>query len=681
MSIAREGHNCWRRTTARRLAFLVDGAAYFHALGQALENAERSVLILGWEFDGRTRLGRRDEAGDRSVGELFQGLLGQRPDLHIHVLIWKSALIYSLDRELLPVLKHDWLSHRRLHFRLDSCHPIGASHHQKVVVIDDRLAFVGGFDIAAKRWDTSRHQPFDPRRSDPGFPNYGPFHDVQVAVSGPAAAVLGDLARRRWLTATGQSLSPPPPTAAEPWPDGLAPDVTDTAVAIARTGPSWRGGGAVTEIRSLLVDLLNAARSTVYIENQYFASRQVSRALFGRLSKPGCPEVAVVTSGCSGGWLEERSMGLSRCLIQARLHDIDRNRRLRFYCPEVGGQWLKVHSKLMIIDDRFLCVGSSNLNNRSLGLDSECNLLLEAAARPDIAAAIAGLRDRLLGEHLDAAPAVVAEAMAQSGMHDTIRGLAKPGRHLAPLTIGEIPTAGPLDVRSLDPEGPLETALLAAGPAGLRLAGGVLLLAGLIIPATLEPVLPAAVMAEIRGDPLSPLLLCGLFLMFGMTGLPIFLPMVAAGSLFGAATGSLYALLGALASAAFSYSLGRSLGRPVLRRLAGRRMQWLGRALLRHGVIALAALRLLPVASFASVSLAAGAQRLPAKTYFAGTAIGSLPVVVTFSLFGDRFAAQLQSPAPLNMLWLAMLAMVPALAGAGLVYRMLRALERKGSRR
>ena len=674
--IAREGHNCWRRTVAGRAAFLVDGAAYYHALRLALEKAERSVFVLGWEFDSRTRL-ERGQDQEPTIADLFHRSLRSRPQLQIYVLIWNSALIYSLDREFLPVLKHDWLSHRRLHFRLDDCHPLGASHHQKMVVIDDSLAFVGGLDIAAKRWDTSEHAPADPRRSDPGYPAYGPFHDVQIAVSGTAAAALGDLCRHRWRTATGQILPAPRPAGNVQWPDGLVPDVEEAAVAIARTGPPWGGAAPVTELRTLLVDLLNAARTAVYIENQYFASRLASRWLARRLGDADCPEVAVVTSGVSAGWLEERTMGLSRDFFLTRLRAADRHRRLGFYCPLVAGRHLKIHSKLMIIDDRYLCIGSSNLNNRSLGLDSECNLLLDGSGRADVQGAIAGLRNRLLAEHLGGSPAVVAAAVADLGLHGAIRHLGRPGRQLAPLVAGVGSPAGALELRALDPEGPLEATVLEAGPAGWRLVAGFLMLVGLTALSTLAPPvssLPATMTATLRDDPLSPLLLGGIFLMFGVTGLPMSLPMVAAGWLFGACEGGLYALLGALASAAFSYSLGRAMGRPRVLRLTGRRIRHLGRALVRHGVVAMAVLRFLPVTSFASVSLAAGALGLPPKTYFTGTLVGCLPAAVAFSLFGDRFAAQLQDPRPANMVQLTALALLATLAAAAVVVRMARTL-------
>src|SRR6185437_9244660 len=114
------------------------------------------------------------------------------------ILSWDFAMLYAFEREWLPVYKLDWRTHRRLHFRLDGRHPPGASHHQKVVVIDDAVAFVGGFDLAHRRWDMPAHRANEPRRVDPYGATYAPFHDVQLAVDAEAARALGDLARERW---------------------------------------------------------------------------------------------------------------------------------------------------------------------------------------------------------------------------------------------------------------------------------------------------------------------------------------------------------------------------------------------------------------------------------------------------------------------------------------------------
>jgi phosphatidylserine/phosphatidylglycerophosphate/cardiolipin synthase-like enzyme len=133
-------------------------------------------------------------------------------------------------------LSFGWATHRRVHFRLDSRCPLAGSHHQKIVVVDDKVAFVGGMDIASARWDTPMHLVEDSRRIDPWGRPYPPHHDVQLAVDGEAAAALGDLARERWRLATGRAV-PRRQGKRDPWPRELDPDARDVDVAFARTSP------------------------------------------------------------------------------------------------------------------------------------------------------------------------------------------------------------------------------------------------------------------------------------------------------------------------------------------------------------------------------------------------------------------------------------------------------------
>src|SRR5262245_30947929 len=146
------GRNCWRRERAGRLAFLVDAAAYFAAVAAAVEPAERSILILGWDLHSRVRLRRGADAAQPELGALLDAA-ARRPGLHVNVLDWDFAFFYALERELLPAYTFCWRTHRRVHFRLDGEHPIGACHHPKLVVVDDCIAFGGGIGLAGARRD------------------------------------------------------------------------------------------------------------------------------------------------------------------------------------------------------------------------------------------------------------------------------------------------------------------------------------------------------------------------------------------------------------------------------------------------------------------------------------------------------------------------------------------------
>src|ERR1043165_9874450 len=141
------GQNCWRTESADRAAFLIDADAYYRAVASAFERARRYILLAGWQLDSRFRLIRDDENAP-CFGDFLHQLLRRNRKLNIYLLVWDFALVYATDREMIPLYSHPWRTHRRLHFLLDSSHPVGASHHQKIVVIDDVVAFVGGLDIA-----------------------------------------------------------------------------------------------------------------------------------------------------------------------------------------------------------------------------------------------------------------------------------------------------------------------------------------------------------------------------------------------------------------------------------------------------------------------------------------------------------------------------------------------------
>lgn len=416
--LAQPGRNCWRTAQAEALGIVVDGADYFRALKHALWAARASILIVGWEFDSRTRLVRDapDEGTSDEIGPLLDHLARSRPGLTVHVLIWDSALIYAVNREFGGLVKMDWLTHRRLRFRLDDSHPLGASHHQKIVVVDEAVAFVGGLDLTSQRWDTRAHLANDPRRSDPAFPTYPPFHDTMAVIGGDAARALGDLVRLRWRQACGESLVPAVAGCVrELWPPTVPVLARRIPLAIARTMPAWDGEAPVREVEQLYLDMIASARGFIYMENQYFASRRIADALADRLASDDCPEMVLVCPGEQVSLVERSTMGVARARLMRRLSQADSCGRLRLYFPSVDGHDVKVHSKLMIVDDRILRIGSSNLNNRSMGLDSECDVMMEAQGDAALAAAIRAVRHDLLAEHLGTAPEVVAAREAEGG--------------------------------------------------------------------------------------------------------------------------------------------------------------------------------------------------------------------------------------------------------------------------
>lgn len=462
-SILQPGRNCWRIERADRLTLIVDAQRYFSAAKAAIRRARHSVMLIGWHFDLHINLEPDHASPDPpdQLGTFLKAVAAERPELHIYVLQWDGAMLATILHQIVPMLALELMWHRRIHFRLDSDHPTGACHHQKIIVVDDALAFCGGIDMTADRWDTREHRDGDPCRVRPDGSSYGPFHDATVAVDGEAARALGELARERWRCATGRRLTPPT-GGSDPWPSELEPTLRDVEVAIARTHPARAGRPAVHEIKQLYLDAIGSAREAIYLESQYFASSAIVDALASKLADEDGPEVLVVNPERAAGWLEEEAMDTVRAILVDRLRQADRHGRFRICSPlTAGGAPIYVHAKILIVDDRFLRVGSSNVNNRSLGFDTECDLAIEAPpgqAGAAMRATIARFRDGLLAEHLGIGPETMADARRDRGSliaaFDTLR--RSEGRTLRPLRPEPPNDAERLlaELRLLNPERP-----------------------------------------------------------------------------------------------------------------------------------------------------------------------------------------------------------------------------------
>ncbi|HMC15260.1 MAG TPA: phospholipase D-like domain-containing protein, partial [Albitalea sp.] len=442
-SILRPGYNCWTVARAERVAFLVDAADYFKAFYEAALRAKRSITILAWDFNSQTQLHFDPVAPNGPpalLGEFLNWLVQRRHSLHVHVLNWDYPMVFGADREFPPLYGFGWTPARRVHLRYDDTHPFAGCQHQKIVVIDDSVAFIGGIDLTVRRWDNPEHAADDPRRMVYGKP-YPPFHDLMVAVDGEAARQLAVLTRERWLAATDQKLKPVTFRGVsdnDPWPEGFPPDLQAVEVGIARTAPPRAEQPAVREVEKLYIDMIAAARRTLYIENQYFTAPRLAAALEKRLAEPEGPEVVLVLRLLSHGWLEEHTMHVLRTRLIERLRKADRFGRFHVYYPHVPGLaercCLDVHSKLMVVDDRIVRVGSSNLCNRSLGLDTEADIAIEARGRPQVSNAIRRFRDRLIAEHLGVPVEKVRVEIERSGsINGAIKVLAHDGRSMREL--------------------------------------------------------------------------------------------------------------------------------------------------------------------------------------------------------------------------------------------------------
>lgn len=676
------GGNCQQTAHADRAAVLLNGEAYFAAFHQALLKARNQVFILGWDIHSKVELlrGEAAQVADAKglptrLGPLLDHVARNNPELDIHILIWNFSVLLALEREPSLLFNLGWAPHPRIRFHLDDEHPLGASHHQKIVVIDGQTAFCGGIDLTHYRWDTSEHLPHDPRRTTPAGDSYAPFHDAMMLVDGQAATALAELCATRWERATWEMVAVQTNAGSDTWPESIQPWFENLDVAIARTEPEYKSRQEVREVEALYLDAFQAARRCIFIENQYFTSPILCRALEKRLQDKHGPEVVIILPKTIQGWLGNKVMEAKRGRILYRLTAADKHGRLRLRHPWVkdqSKQGVMVHAKLMTVDDKLLRVGSSNLCNRSLGLDTECDLAVEALnTRQE--AGVRRLRNELLAEHFGVSPdrvdALTAKTSSVVQVVDELSALADQAsmhRGLGPLEMQEEQFPELVsESEILDPERPLEMDRLMdvfvpdeQSPRNgwlhanwMWLALSVLALVGLaatwrftsLSDYANREALAGLMQGMVQGWSVYPLLVLA-FLIGGLVMFPVTVLIGATAILLEPLPALLTAFVGTQLSAAIGYGAGMRLGRKRIQRMAGHRLNRISKHLARHGLISVAVLRNLPIAPFTIINFVAGASHIRFFDYVLGTLLGMAPGILAVTIFTDRLLAFLKKP-------------------------------------
>jgi phospholipase D1/2 len=669
--------NVWRQGRAARAAVLIDGARYFGALRQALLNARSTVFVMGWDIDSRTELvgesGTVDDDLPARFVDFLCELVKRRSHLRVYLLAWDYSVLYALEREAFPAYSLGWRTPRRIQFCLDDDLPVGASHHEKIVVIDDAIAFCGGIDIAIRRWDRSEHRLDEPRRVDPTGQPYRPFHDVQALVDGPAALALAEFARERWERAACQRTRAVRPVG-NPWPQNLPADLIDVEVGIARTQPSFEEHEAVCEVGTLLFDAVDHAERTIYIENQFLTCTRFAAHLAQRMRQQPQLEIVIIGPRRHDSWIAARVMRNGRIQFMRTLAESGIADRVRLLSPQVsdGARTtdISIHSKIMIVDDVFLKVGSSNLNNRSMGLDTECDLAIEASTS-EHRRGISRVRDSLLGHHCGVGPDEVQAMLAQTGsLIATAEALTKSGHRVLPVDDGKLakPPFGVIIEGVADPEQPIPAPAFLRSFVGERprarrfrrvanLLGAAFILLALALSWQFTPLAEMAKAQAVHGwletisqSDEAPFFVIGAFVAGGLVAFPVTLLIAATAATFGPLLGLVYAATGAIASALVTYAIGAKLGRRLLEDALGPRLHRIRRHISRRGVLAIATVRLVPVAPFTLVNLVAGATQIPLRDYLSGTVLGMAPGIVVLSALGYQILSIITEPTATNML-------------------------------
>ena len=573
--IVQPGKNCWRVERASHFYCIQDAADYFRLVRQAVLNARRTVFSLSWDINAHVDLEPRAARGDgvpaserRGAGrgapatdndaptrldKLLAHVACRRPRLRCYILTWDYGALYTLERDPLTRWRLGWRMPRSVRFGFDDHHPVGGCHHQKIVVVDDQLAFCGGIDLTGHRWDTCAHRPDEPARKTPRGEAYEPYHEVQAMVMGPAAASLGQLARDRWR-AVGEDRMPPVESSTENlWPSDITPDFTDVDVAIARTMPASESQPAVRECEALFVDSIAQAKKTIYIENQYFTNEKLAGALAARLSEPDGPEVIVISPKECHGWLEKATMGAFRETAFRLLLDADRYKRLRLVYPTASRSRdvpTFIHSKVMIVDDELARIGSANYSHRSMGMDTECDLAVDAGGNSNVRAGTRQMRHRLLAEHLGLSVDDVARGIERSGSIGAFIDTRENAEHtLVRIEMSQEPAEASEVLRAAaDPDEPaafgssVESLVPAVDARGARSPLRIWILPGVVLVSAIAVTSLGSfpTLASIPDVPLG--IAVGVFVLAGLLLVPLELLAIAAGVCFGAMRGGVVAL-------------------------------------------------------------------------------------------------------------------------------------------
>jgi uncharacterized membrane protein YdjX (TVP38/TMEM64 family) len=495
-------------------------------------------------------------------------------------------------------------------------------------------------------------------------------------VDDAAARELATITRSRWRKATHQALHPVEKAAGDPWPEDQRIDLENVEVAISCTQPPVNGDHGMHSIELLYLDMIAAARDYIYIENQYFTSEKVGDALEARLGDPGGPEIVLVTRLLSHGWLEEHTMHVLRTRLVRRLRAADKHDKFHAYYPHVEGlcegTCLDLHSKVMVVDDEWIRVGSSNISNRSMGVDTECDVTVEARGNAAVRAAARKYRDRLLAEHSGVELEALQDALESSpSIHAVVEKLASPARHLRTLEAPEVSEALMAAAAIGDMEKPISLDALVQGFSSddelehppvrasrkrpFVIAGAVLAVASLALIWRYTPLADIFTADNVLEFTESfsrhwwaPLVLLLAYTPASMVMFPRPLITMAMVVTFGPWEGLAYAMTGVVLAAVAGYWMGRLVNRDRVRRIAGPRINKVQRVLQHRGIIAVALVRFVPIAPFLVVNVVMGAMRVKFVDFAVGTFLGMLPGALAATVLSDQVASALRDPSKLN---------------------------------
>jgi phospholipase D1/2 len=385
------------RSIANSWEEIWEAGPYYDRISELLETSRHYAVFAGWQIDSRLPLrsfsnGTSNPVVSTPVETLREKVIRlceEKPNFQVYFLLWDHAYLYMLERELWQGRIWDQI-HARVHFVFDNRHPFGASHHEKVSIFDGKTALCGGIDLCDERWDTPQHLYFDPRRSlDWRREHHGPYHDLAVQVTGPVCREIQKHLERRWNALS----SIPFPNLADfkYQPKDATAHQVYVSRTIAQIDHAPLQNTVIREVEFLFRDLIDAAQERIILEGQYYWSQAVNDMLISKIHQMKGKKFEVILILAE----LQNTKSLTRYMMA---YELSLLRKLQLAAQYAGIQLtmgspyvfspdtelglppksIYIHSKILIIDDRFLAIGSANFATRALRVDTEIHLTLEA---------------------------------------------------------------------------------------------------------------------------------------------------------------------------------------------------------------------------------------------------------------------------------------------------------------
>lgn len=397
-NILQINRNCWRVSEIDKLSLLIDSQNYYKAFMEVGKRAKSSLHIAGWEIDGRMIIDPVYSSTSLSLREYINQL--SKNLVNVYLLSWKAPFYLRFGRERFTALKWKIKTNSKVQYKNSHSPFFFGSYHEKIAIFDRKCAFLGGIDLAKKRWDTPHHERESPLRSDCNGKAYNPIHDVQFVLTGKIIEDLEGFIQKRLDINIFESQQSDQ-TTDDLWPETFIPEVMSTQGGLSRTIAESN----ILEIEKLYIDAIRSAQKFILIENQYLSHRMIIEEIGKRLEENNGPEVIIILPFYYRGWSESAIYLSERNRAIKKLKKIDVGKKLRFLYPYIPSNnediFIVVHSKYMIIDNTFMTMGSANLNFRSMRVDSEINLSLEVKGNDGTKEFIESSVFKILSEHLD----------------------------------------------------------------------------------------------------------------------------------------------------------------------------------------------------------------------------------------------------------------------------------------